>query len=358
LEAYVALQRHQYIGVAAWIIHTHVFNRFMVTPRLLLTSPVRNCGKTTLLDVCSRLVARPEKTDNTSAAAIYYLVDTAHRTLLVDEADNLELGAKSVLRAVLNSGHRKGGSVMRFISGHPKRFATFAPVAVASIDVLTLPLMSRSITIRMTRHDGTRPLRRFDTADTADLDAIYSHVLSWVRTATLNPDPAIPPEVRGRQADNWRPLIAIADACSEAWGTSVREAAIAFAKEQADEDAVVLLLQDILEVFDTRGVDRLASKLLVEDLVGMDDAPWSEWRGVHGDRQARRLSQGELAQLLQPFGIRPQSIWPLRRQPNSKSAKGYYRHQFEVAWRAYCATDDGTAAQPSKIRALFAVGGL
>jgi len=37
--------------------------------------------------------------------------------LLIDEADNLELSTKAVLRAVLNSGHRKGGSVMRFVNG-------------------------------------------------------------------------------------------------------------------------------------------------------------------------------------------------------------------------------------------------
>jgi hypothetical protein len=60
LEQYVALDRHEYVAVALWIIHTHVYERFMVTPRLFLMSPVRNCGKTTLLDVASRLVARPE----------------------------------------------------------------------------------------------------------------------------------------------------------------------------------------------------------------------------------------------------------------------------------------------------------
>jgi Protein of unknown function (DUF3631) len=298
LEEYVALDEHEYVAVALWIIHTHVFDKFMVTPRLLLTSPVRNCGKTTLLDVCNSLVARAEKMDSITAAAIYHLVHKERRTLLVDEADNLELSAKAVLRAVLNSGHRKGGSVVRFVGGQPRRFSTFVPVALASIGSLTLPLMSRSVRIHMVRHDGMRPLRRFDETATDDLDAVYRHIFLWAKSATFNLDPEMPAEVRGRQADNWRPLIAIADACCADWGALARDAAATFGRGYHDEDILVLLLRDILEVFDARGVDRLASRVLVEALNAMDDAPWSEWRGIHDERQPRRLSQGELAPAL------------------------------------------------------------
>src|SRR5262249_14345055 len=71
LQDYVTLERPEdYVASALWVIHTHVHDRFMVTPRLLLTSPVRYCGKTTLLDVLNRLVVRPERTDSITAAAI------------------------------------------------------------------------------------------------------------------------------------------------------------------------------------------------------------------------------------------------------------------------------------------------
>src|SRR5262249_5303248 len=76
LEDYCALDPHEYVATALWAIHTHVYDKFMVTPRLFLTSPVRGCGKTTLFGVLSRLVARPELTDSITAAAIY---DTIHR---------------------------------------------------------------------------------------------------------------------------------------------------------------------------------------------------------------------------------------------------------------------------------------
>ena len=59
LEEYVALKPHEYIAVSLWALHTHVYECFMVTPRLALRSPIADCGKTTLLDVLSRLTARP-----------------------------------------------------------------------------------------------------------------------------------------------------------------------------------------------------------------------------------------------------------------------------------------------------------
>src|SRR2546423_9126729 len=40
LETYIRLEPHEYVAVTLWIVHTHVYDRFMVTPRLLLSSPV------------------------------------------------------------------------------------------------------------------------------------------------------------------------------------------------------------------------------------------------------------------------------------------------------------------------------
>src|SRR5262245_54554247 len=68
IEDYVVLDPHEYVATTLWVIHTHIFDQFMVTPRLSLTSPVRSCGKTTMLDVMDRMVARPEKSDNITAA--------------------------------------------------------------------------------------------------------------------------------------------------------------------------------------------------------------------------------------------------------------------------------------------------
>ena len=155
----------------------------------------------------------------------------------------------------------------------------------------------------------------------------------------------MPAELRNREADNWRPLIAIADACGPEWGARAREAAIAFSRAHHDEDIVVTLLHHIRQIFNARAVDRIPSKMLVEDLCAMDDAECSEWRGLHGDQQPRKLTQAVLASLLRPFGIRPRTIWPAHRTTEAKGPRGYYCADFEAAWASYC---DGGATPPQR----------
>jgi hypothetical protein len=77
----------------------------------------------TVLALLALLTARGRKDDSISAAAIIRLVDREHCTLLCDEADNLGLGHNSILRAVLNSGHRKGGSRTLLVKDAPRRFS-------------------------------------------------------------------------------------------------------------------------------------------------------------------------------------------------------------------------------------------
>src|ERR1700739_3638063 len=159
LQRYVKLMAHQFVAVSLWIVHTFVYQRFTVTPRLMLTSPIRGCGKTTLLDLIEALCMRALKSDSITAAAVYHAVDREHSPLLIDDGDNLDLAVNGVLRAVLNSGHRKGGKVTRCYHGQARSFATFAPAAVAAIGALPLPLMHRSVVIRIERHDGARELK-------------------------------------------------------------------------------------------------------------------------------------------------------------------------------------------------------
>jgi hypothetical protein len=57
--------------MALWIAHSFVYQRFMVSPRLALASPVRRCGKTTALSLLGALSHRGERFDDLSPAVLW-----------------------------------------------------------------------------------------------------------------------------------------------------------------------------------------------------------------------------------------------------------------------------------------------
>jgi hypothetical protein len=353
-ERHLHLTEHQLVAVTLWTAHTFVFQKFSITPRLVVTSPTRGCGKTRLLEIVQGLGFRAEITDNTTAAVLFREIDRDRGTALIDEGDNQDLAHDKTLCSVINAGYRAGKVIKRWISGEVAKFQVFAPLAFATIGThLPLPTLHRSIIIRMER--SPIELLRFDPKlfpnQQADLDIVYRETLLWSNQVVLDFDPPLPKELVNRPADNWRPLISIADACNDAWGAAAREAAIALSAHQ-DEDLGVLLLADIRDVFDRRpSVDRLASATIVDELNDMPDSLWAEWRGPRDDQAPRRLSQGQLATMLKPFDIRPKSIWPSHRGASDKSAKGYLRVQFEAAWASYC-DGAGTPSQRSNVSYL------
>ena len=244
IELHVAITPEERIATALWILHTYVFDRYPITPRLAALSPVRGCGKTTLLILLELLVANPYRTDNMTAAAIYHLLAASPRALLVDEGDNLGLLSNDVLRSVFNSGHRRGGSIDRFVGGRSRRFFTFAPLAVAAIGMLPLPLLHRSIVISMQRAGGPA-LKLLDETDPISLpraSRLKSGRQHAARARTR--DAAV---AHNRAADNWRVLLAIADDLGH--GEEARAAAIALCADRPDEDPGVVFLTDVRTVF-------------------------------------------------------------------------------------------------------------
>jgi hypothetical protein len=108
---------------------------------------------------------------------------------------------------------------------------------------------------------------------------------------------------------------------------------------------------DIRTIFDQRGIDRIWGCDLVKALHDFDDGTWCEFRGAKNDGIPHKLRQGELTAMLRTFKVRPRSIWPAHRNPETSSRKGYLREQLEDPWRAYCPIA-GTPAQSSKVKYL------
>jgi hypothetical protein len=352
IEEHVTVTAEERMAVALWILHAWVFDQFSITPRLVILSPVSGCGKSTLLTLIKLLVPRPEHSDNTTAPAIYHALDqNPGATLLLDEGDNLGLFRNDVLRSVFNSGHRRGGSIDRFIGRGRRKFGTFAPLVIAAIGTLPRPLLHRSIEIRMHRQPHDSQIRRLDENDTGFMVA-RDNIQKWAGTATLNRDPEMPQSLRDRAADNFRALLAIADDLG--YPEQARSMAIQACSNRLDEDIAVTLLIDVRQIFSERGIVAISSEILVKALHAVDHGLWSEWRGQDDRQLPHKLTQNELAALLHPFRIRPKTIWPKQRRPGDRSKRGYMRSWFVQAWRSYCPPDD-TPPQASNIRHLHSI---
>jgi len=354
LEMYWATTAANRMVVALYAIFTHlVFKYFSITPRLALLSPLEVSGKTLLLKMLELLSFRPFRSDNITAAAFYrQLYVGGEQTMELDEGDNLDWFKDKVLRATANSGYDIGGRVTRTIDGRPRNFSTFGPLVIAAIGKLPLPLLSRcvaALTLLRPTPDERRQLQRFDLRDPgvlAQFRAARELIEQYAATCVISPDPPIPDELQLRNRDNWAPFLAIAD--SLGYGEAARAAAIELCGSRAGDNPTVRALMTIRTAFEMRNTDRFYSDALVEEMIALDDY-WLSWYGPEGKwRQSRRLNQAGLADMLRPLVIRTQSIWPVPRNPDSKSKRGYYERQFQETWDRYCPATD-TPAQTSKI---------
>ena len=258
-------------ALALWVVHAHSFATSTITPRLALLSPSPRCGKTTCLEVIHALVPKPLMACNVTAAALFRTIEVARPTVLIDEADSFIAEAEE-LRGVLNSGHRQSGEVIRTVGEdhEPRRFSTWAPVAIAAIGKLPGTLEDRSIKIEMRRRMPGETVERWRVDRQGQFHDIVRRCVRWVRDRgdhLVGADPPVPNELHDRAADNWRPLLAIADAAGGEWPERSRKAAAHFQPETMPIRRREMLLADIRTVFaDRDNPEWIATKAIIATL--------------------------------------------------------------------------------------------
>jgi hypothetical protein len=101
----------------------------------------------------------------------------------------------------------------------------------------------------------TKPERRYDSSDVADLNAVNSYLRNWARNVKLNPDPDTAGLIR-RFADNARGLLAVADSCGPEWGKLARDAVMVFSDREKAEQPHFLIVKHGLAIFDAAGLEQ------------------------------------------------------------------------------------------------------
>ena len=339
---HVVLPEHAPVALALWTLFTHAIPAVNVAPILALTSPVKRCGKSTVLALLRRLARRPLPSANISASALFRAVEAWEPTLLIDEADTF-IRSNEELRGILNSGHTRDlAFVIRNVAvgddHEPRRFSTWGAKAIALIGKLPDTLADRSIEVRLKRKLPGESVKKVRHADPELFHALARRCSRWaadyihqIRAAR----PSMPKALNDRAQDSWEPLLAIAALAGGRWLEKACTAAVKLsgAVDAANDTLGVQLLSDIRAVLkDFQGSDRISGEDLTARLLALEDRPWPECS------RGKPLTKTKLARLLRPFGV----VSGSRRLPDGTTPKGYLLDQFPDAFERYLPPPEDT----------------
>jgi hypothetical protein len=339
-------------------------------PFMHISSPAKRCGKSTSLETIQHLVRRPLAAADVSEAALYRVIEKYHPTLLIDEFDRLIKKLRELI-GLLNSAHTRNGSVIRTVemqidglrTFEPVAFSTFSPMVLAGIGRAPSTVEDRSIRTRLQRQPRGQPRKRAGrTTLSAIRDKLAPHLMAHAEGVAVAmkagvPDNAIPASLNDRDADNWRPLLAVAKLAGGPWPDRAARAAVKLCGGAADSDdrGSEWALRQLVEAVDElrrrvateyiawrkagrktinpmpgqRGVNRphVCSFIPSDDvaawLIAKDDSGFGDCRDLN-------TAKLRLARLLRPFEIAP----GLRRNAGQPT-RGYDVTTIRVAWRRY-----------------------
>jgi hypothetical protein len=84
---FIILPKGADVALPLWVLHAWTFDSGEISPFIVLVSPVKRCGKTSVLILLYYLTPRSELASNISPSAIFRYIEEMRPTLLIDEAD-------------------------------------------------------------------------------------------------------------------------------------------------------------------------------------------------------------------------------------------------------------------------------
>jgi hypothetical protein len=335
IKRFIVLTDEQADAIALWAAYTYTWETAEHAPLLIINAPRRACGKTMLQDIVLSLSNRAMGTANTSASALFRIVEIHRPTVFVDEADTF-LAKNEDMQGLINSGHRRGKPLWRTEKvGNelvPKAFDVFCPKCIAGIALerhLAEATMSRGIVINMRRRLPAERVERWSRVH-ADAAESLTRGLAWIglhkREEIECADPQLPEALSDRDQDNWRPLFAIAQCAGPDWAERAKQAALKISANRTDvesiSDDLLKDLRDILEAHDAKlratpnankSLRYIATEDLLEALIQCEDSDWARYS------RGEQLTSKQLAKLLAPYGLRPKTV----RIREGMTPKGY-----------------------------------
>ena len=299
--------------LALWVMGTYLYPLFEAFPYVGLQGP-KGSGKTKTLDVMARLAFNARISSNMSPASLFRVVQATRGMLGIDEAERLSNARDPVtadLRLLLNAGYKRGSPALR-CEGDDHRvveFEVYGPKVIASIQGLEDVLESRCILISMLRTAGSKG--NLVVSESGEdwgkaRHRLYCFALqhhSEVRDRYLNNVGV--DKLTNRQAELWRPLLAIASYLDDCGAESLLELVQGYARRKAKQaeisslddrrTALVLALHKLTNTGKTRVMPKEVRSAMA-DFMDTDDhdqvtSQWVGYRlrefGLERDRNRR-----------------------------------------------------------------------
>jgi hypothetical protein len=344
---YVAMPEPLALAVSLWAMHTHILDVCETTPRLVITSSQRACGKSALLNLLSQLVARPLDFCGADCRGILWSLGY-WPTLLMDDPSVLLAGRE--MRAVLRNGRRrKGGCFIRRVDRNVRRIDIFTAAAIAVDGNIPPMLGERCIEICLDPLKPGETVQRIGSAPDERLSLLARRMHRWAADtmATLREADASRAAMRD---EHWAPLLMIAAVAGPEWEERAR-AAMQLLRPKAATHPLEMLLADIQVLLQQHWAgelvlpsvnggkpvtdrDRIRSADLARLLGSMEGQPWCEW-----GKTAQPITPHTVARILSQAHIRPA---PLRFHTGDNNGpgpvmidKGYLHAQFTEAFERY-----------------------
>ena len=317
-------------AAALWVTMTWFVDHIQVCPLAVITAPEMRCGKTQLLTVMGRLVARPLTASNITPAALFRAVEMWGPTLLIDEADAF-MKDNEELRGVINSGHtRDSAFVIRTVGDDhtPTKFSTWGAKALSGIGRVANTLEDRAIILELRRklpNEDAERLRHAEPDLFINLRSKLARFAADCGEQVGEARPPLPASLNDRAQDNWEPLLAIAQVAGNNWPEIGTATATALStRDNASGGIDTELLADIRDVFEMQLVSQISTADLIEKLCKDEERPWATFN------KGSRITPRQLASRLRKYGIISTTI---RFGPTTP--KGYRLEQFTEAFERY-----------------------
>lgn len=317
-------------AIALWLMAAYSINSFRVFSKLLIQSPQKRCGKTTLLEVLQGLMPQALSGSNVTPSVIFRAIELWQVSILLDEVDTF-LHNSDDLRGIVNSGHTRSGAHVWRTEGEaikePRRFSTWAPMVLAMIGNPPSTILDRSVRIGLVRKTTSDTVERIPQSFAEDCLPIRRQLTRWAEDAgpaLMALTPTMPAHENDRALDNWTALFSVASLVGADADAQQAMTALEVITDDGD-DLSIELLRDVNDLIQRRvfiGVIR-ASKL-ADHLISLDGRPWTECN------RGKAITANKLAYLLKPYGIKAEN-----RRLNKDSQKTYVPDDFTDAIARY-----------------------